>query len=227
MKTRAALVLSLSLLLSGASAQAAPGPALPRPAEWATAVEGTSVGNLYRIEDGFYRAAQPTAAGFQELAALGVRYVLDVTGGAGDGPLVQGDSLKLFHVPMSAFGLRDDRVLEALRIMADPQNRPLLIHCRHGADRTGAMVALYRVVIQGWSPEKAVLEMNQGGYHHSSVWKNLETYVLKTDAAALRRKLGLSAPAGSAASSPVLAVIPAPAPATSGLVSASAGSETH
>lgn len=218
MKTRAALVLSLSLLLAGASAQAASGPASARPAEWATAVEGTSVGNLYRIEEGFYRGAQPTAAGFQELAALGVRSVLDVAGGAGDGMLVEGGSLRLFHVPMSVFGLRDDRVLEALRIMADPQNRPLLIHCHLGADRTGAMVALYRVVIQGWSPEKAVLEMDQGGYHHSSFWKNLETYVLKADAAALRKKLG-PGPAGSGS---VLAVIPAPA--ASGTLSASKGS---
>jgi protein tyrosine phosphatase (PTP) superfamily phosphohydrolase (DUF442 family) len=225
MKIRAVLVLSLSLLLAGASAQAASGPALARPAEWASAVEGTSVANLYRIEDGFYRGAQPTAAGFQELAKLGVRCVLDVAGGAGDGALVGGGSLRLFHVPMSVFGLRDDRVLEALRIMADPQNRPLLIHCHLGADRTGVMVALYRVVIQGWSPEKAVLEMDQGGYHHSSLWKNLETYVLKADAAAIRRKLSLAGPAGSAASGSVLAVMPAPA--TSGPSSASKGSETQ
>lgn len=225
MKTRAFLVLSLSLLLAGASAQAVSGPALPRPAEWASAVEGTSVGNLYRIEDGFYRAAQPTAAGFRELAKLGVRYVLDVAGGAGDGVLVGGGTLKLFHVPMTAFGLRDDRVLEALRIMAAPQNRPLLIHCRQGADRTGALVALYRVLIQGWSPDKAVLKMNRGGYHHSSLWWTLETYVLRADAAALRKRLGLDGPAGSAASGSVLAVIPAPA--TSGPVSASKGSQTQ
>ena len=223
MKTRAALVLSISLLLAGASAQGASGPAQERPAEWASAVEGTSVGNLYRIEDGFYRAAQPTATGFQELAKLGVRYVLDVSGGA-DKALVGEGSLKLFHVPMSAFGLRDDRVLEALRIMADPQNRPLLIHCRQGADRTGAMVALYRVVVQGWSPEKAVLEMNRGGYHHSSLWWTLETYVLRADAAALRKKLSLDGPAGPSASGSVLAVIPAPA--TSGPVTASRGSDT-
>ena len=222
MKARAALVLSLSLLLAGASARAASGQAPARPAEWATAVEGTSVGNLYRVEDGLYRGAQPTAAGFKELAALGVRCVLDVAGGPGDGALVEGGSLKLFHVSMSAFGLRDDRVLEALRIMADPQNRPLLIHCRLGADRTGALVALYRVVIQGWSPEKAVLEMTQGGYHHSSLWKNLETYVLKADAAALRKKLGR---AGPAAGGSILAAIPAPA--ASGAVSVSKGSETQ
>jgi len=209
MKTRVpfALLLSLALLVSiPAAAVAAPGPVLPRPTEWATRVDGTSVANLYLIEDGFYRGAQPTAEGFKELAKLGVKCVLSVSGG--DEPLVEKGSLRLFHVPMSAFGLRDDRVLAALKIMADPQNRPLMIHCQQGADRTGAMVALYRVVMQGWTADKAVEEMTRGGYHHSALWKDLETYVLKADAAALRKKLGLKAPA-AAADAPVLAVIPA------------------
>ena len=215
MKIRA--VLSLCLLLAAGPVLAAPIPPVPRPSEWATRVDGTSVNNLYRIEDGLYRAAQPSAKGFQELAALGVKCVLDVAGGPGDDTLVEKGSLKLFHVPMSAFGLHDDRVLEALKIMADPQNRPLLIHCQQGADRTGAMVALYRVVVQGWTAEKAVEEMTRGGYHHSGLWKSLETYVLKADAAALRKKLGLKGPLTPAESEKAVAAgvpnaAPAPAP---------------
>ncbi len=208
MKTRAVLVLSLCLLLAGAPAPAAPIPPVPRPSEWATRVDGTSVPNLYRIEDGLYRAAQPTAKGFQELAALGVKCVLNLSGPVDDAYVEKG-SLKLYHVPMSALGLRDDRVLQALKIMADPQNRPLLIHCQQGADRTGAMAALYRVVVQGWTAEKAVEEMTRGGYHHSALWKDLETYVLKADAAALRKKLGLGAKDVSLA---IRASDPAPAP---------------
>ncbi len=190
MKRRAALLFALFLcglpLLGGS----APG---SRPADWACPVEGTSVENLYRVEEGLYRSAQPTAAGFRELAALGIRAILDVAGGDGDQNVVRDASVKLFHVPMSAWGLRDDRVFEALRILADPENRPLLIHCRHGADRTGAIVALYRVVVQGWSKEEAVREMNEGGYHHSFLWKNLDNYVLSADVPALRKQLGILA----------------------------------
>jgi len=199
---------TLVLFLSAAAASAA-GPA-ERPAEWATAVDGTCVKNLYRIEDGLYRGAQPSAAGFKELCGLGVKAILDVAGGAGDDALVARDSVKLFHVPMHAWGLRDDRVLEALRIMADPANRPLMIHCQHGADRTGALVALYRVVVQGWTKEKAVLEMNQGGYHHSALWRNLDDYVMKADVEALRKALNLKGP-GVVAPVPVLAAVPAAA----------------
>jgi len=168
-------------------------------------VDGTSVQNLYRVEDGFYRGAQPSDAGFRELAGLGVKTVLDLAGGHGDGGVIRDGSLKLVHVPMSAFGLHDARVLEALRVMADPANRPLMIHCKHGADRTGALVALYRVVVQGWTKEKAVEEMNRGGYHHSSMWRNLDRYVMKADAAVLRKALNLTAPAAAA---PVVAEVP-------------------
>jgi protein tyrosine phosphatase (PTP) superfamily phosphohydrolase (DUF442 family) len=188
-----------ALFFCALSLSAAPGPELlVRPAEWATPVPGTSVANMYRIEDGLYRAAQPTAAGFTELAALGLHGVLDVAGGAGDEPLLRSDTIKTFHVPMSAWGLHDDLVLRALRIMADPSNRPLLIHCQHGADRTGAMVALYRVVVQGWKKADAIREMNEGGYHHSFLWKNLDRYVDRADVAALRKELGLSEPAAAA-----------------------------
>ena len=191
MKRWAAPFLVLSLCAGAASAAPEP-PA--RPADWATPVSGTCVKNLYLIEDGFYRGSQPTAQGFQELQDLGVRTVLDLAGGGGDAVFVPGGPLKLVHIPMTAFELRDDRVLEALRVMVDPANRPLMIHCKQGADRTGALVALYRIVVQGWTKQKAVLEMSTGGYHHSALWRNLDYYVMKADVNALRRQLNLSGP---------------------------------
>ena len=187
MKKWAAAVLALGL---SASIAGAAEPA-KRPADWATPVEGTSIQNLYLIEAGLFRGSQPTAAGFQELRALGVRTVLDLAGGKGDALLVPDGSLKLVQIRMSAMGLHDDRVLEALRVMIDPANRPLMVHCKQGADRTGALVALYRVVVQGWTKQKAVLEMKDGGFHHSELWVNMDYYVMKADVDALRQQLGL------------------------------------
>ncbi|HET7451472.1 MAG TPA: tyrosine-protein phosphatase, partial [Thermoanaerobaculia bacterium] len=194
--------LALSLSLSPAFAAVAP----ERPSTWAVAVAAKSVGNFYRIEPDFYRSGRPGVEGLRELQALGVKSVLDVESPA-DGS-TRGSALKFFHVPMSAFGLHDDRVLEALRIMADPANRPIVIHCHHGADRTGAMVALYRVVVQGWSKEEAVREMNEGGYHHSSLWRNLDRYVLAANVDALRKELKIVKPSATLA-----AALAAPAPA--------------
>ena len=214
MKRRVALFLVLALSGSlgiGLGAEL-------RPAVWAAPVEGTSVTNLYRIEPDLYRSAQPDGAGFRALAALGVKTVLDLKGGEGDGDTARGTSLKLLHIPMSAWGLRDDRVLEALRILSDPTNRPLIVHCQHGADRTGALMALYRVVVQGWSKEDAIREMNEGGYHHSSLWSNLDRYVRAANVEGLRKQLGIAAPQTSpktpilaaAASAPAAAPVAAP-----------------
>lgn len=187
------LILSAGVAFALAAQPALAAPSA-RPATWAMPVSGATVANLYRVEADLFRSAQPTSAGFKELEALGVKTVLDVAGGDGDDQEARGTSLRLVHIPMSAWGLRDDRVLEALRILADPGSRPLVIHCQHGADRTGALVALYRVVVQGWSKQDAVLEMDRGGYHHSSLWKNLDDYVLKADFASLRKQLGILAP---------------------------------
>jgi len=188
----------LALALRAASASAAPEPAV-RPADWAQPVAGTCVKNLYVIEDGFYRGSQPSAQGFQELQDLGVRTVLDLSVSKGDAVYVPGGSLKLVHIPMSAWELHDDLVLQALRVMVDPANRPLMVHCKHGADRTGALVALYRIVVQGWTKQKAVAEMSQGGFNHSELWRNLDYYVMKADVDALRRQLDLTGPPANSA----------------------------
>jgi protein tyrosine/serine phosphatase len=86
-----------------------------------------------------------------------------------------------------------------------------MVHCQHGADRTGALVALYRVVVQGWTKERAVEEMNRGGYHHSSLWRNLDRYVLNADVDRLRQALKVNVTDPSAPeTAPVVAQIPAP-----------------
>ncbi len=216
-KATGLLSLVLALSLGPGSVLASP-PALPRPAAWATAIMAGGVENLYRVEPGLFRSAQPTSAGFRELAALGVKAILDVAGGEGDVPAARGTDLKLLHVPMSAFGLRDDRVVKALRILTDPANRPLVIHCQHGADRTGAIVALYRVVVQGWSKADALREMDEGGFHHSFLWRNLDDYVLRANVEALRRELGVVPPAPAASS--VQAAVANPSVPTAAVASA-------
>ena len=70
----------------------------------------------------------------------------------------------------------------------------VLVHCYHGADRTGIVIAFYRMIYQNWTPADAKAEMLQGGFGYHSVWKNLENLFteetlaeVKTELAALRR----------------------------------------
>ena len=68
---------------------------------------------------------------------------------------------------------------EFLSIVSDTNNLPLLVHCQHGADRTGTMCAMYRIVKQGWSADEAIKELEEGGYGFHSMWINIPRFIRK------------------------------------------------
>lgn len=101
---------------------------------------------------------------------LGVRYVTFPMPGSGQG------EARYFH--------------DYLKILGEPENRPLLVHCNAGAYRTGAAVALYRVVYQGWTLKDAAREMKYHGFAGQQDLLDHITNVLATVPAALRAKVG-------------------------------------
>ncbi|MGH9441282.1 MAG: fused DSP-PTPase phosphatase/NAD kinase-like protein [Thermoanaerobaculia bacterium] len=212
----AAAILGLAAPLTAATAPS-------RPSNWANAVTGTHVQNLYRVEPDLLRSAQPDSIGFQDLAALGVKTVLDLRSGHADSEEAGKTVLRFLRVPMRAWSARDDQVVAALRILSDPSNRPILVHCQHGADRTGMILALYRVVVQNWTKEDALREMDQGGYHHSSFFRNLDRYVSRANIAALRKDLGITIPAVLPAPTASAESVPAAGGAASATLSAPSG----
>ena len=74
-------------------------------------------------------------------------------------------------------------------IVSNEQDGPFLVHCQHGADRTGLLIASYRIVIQGWSKEAALEELRSGGYGYHSIWRNIPVFIEKMDVEAWREKL--------------------------------------
>jgi protein tyrosine/serine phosphatase len=73
-----------------------------------------------------------------------------------------------------------------MRKLRETANGPFLIHCQHGADRTGLMSAMYRVLEQGWTPDDALKELVEGGYGYHTMWKNIVRYVRSVDVSRLR-----------------------------------------
>ena len=57
---------------------------------------------------------------------------------------------------------------------AKQHNQKVLVHCYHGSDRTGATIAMYRIIFENWSIEDAAKEMKQGGYGFHIIWKNID-----------------------------------------------------
>ena len=78
------------------------------------------------------------------------------------------------------------------QVYTDPG--PVLLHCLHGADRTGMMTAMYRMLYQGWPREKAIDELKNGGYGYHAVWKNIEKYLKRVDVDAIRAQIDQGTP---------------------------------
>ncbi len=127
-------------------------------------------------EAGIYRSGQPTRADFERLAAAGFKSVLNLRYYHGDAGLLAGLPLTEYRLRLNAGEMTEADLVAALTIVRDAP-KPLLIHCLHGADRTGAVVAAYRVVFQDYSSAAAVEEMRRFGTH--SFWyKNLPRLIL-------------------------------------------------
>lgn len=145
-----------------------------------------------RVDDGLWRSAQPTAEGYATAKALGIRTVVDLRGSRTDAALVRAAGLDYVAVRCGAKSLDADDVHAFLRVATDVARRPVLVHCASGHDRTGAMVAAYRRVVNGWDAEAALREMRRFG---AAPWYDgLRDVVRRLDPAAVRAVLDAPAP---------------------------------
>jgi protein tyrosine/serine phosphatase len=166
-----------------------------RPAGWATKVEISGVQNLYKITDNLYRSQQPSENGIKTLKRrLGIKTIINLRAfhsdkrkGRGQGLLTEELSVKTWHI-------EDEDVVKVLSLLRKQGNGPFLIHCQHGADRTGLMSAMYRIVEQGWTKEDAVSEMVNGGYGFHAIWTNIITYAKQVDVNKIKDALNKQAP---------------------------------
>lgn len=164
-------------------------PAVPRPDNWAEPLKVSGVPNLHKVSDLLYRCAQPTTAGFRELEKLGIRTIINLRSEYSDTDLLGGTNLNYYEIPSKATEIKESDLLKFLRIVTNPDEGPYLIHCRHGADRTGLFVAFYRIVVQDWSREEAIREMQKGGFGFRNTYTNIVKYLQTFDPEKFRRAL--------------------------------------
>ena len=181
-----ALLLAAQISFAGDTNQLA-----SRPANWATPLNRPGLTNFYQVTTNLYRGAQPSAAGMKELKAMGVKTVLNLRSFHSDHGLVSSGELKLSRLHMKPWHAEDEDVVAFLKIASDTNNLPLFVHCQHGADRTGMICAMYRIVICGWTKEAAIQEMKDGGFHFFPGWKDLVDYINKVDVEELKKRAGL------------------------------------
>lgn len=196
--THIVIAVIAALVASTAVAQSSPpaAPAGKRPDHWAEPIELEGVPNLHRITPLLYRSEQPTALGMQNLEKLGIRTVINLRAFNDDEDEVRGTKLRTERTKILTWRVDDKHVIEVMSMLKKSENGPFLIHCQHGADRTGLMSAMYRMLEQNWSAEDALAELTGGGYGYHSMWRNIKRYVRSADVGALRAAIG-GVPTGS------------------------------
>lgn len=121
--------------------------------------------NFAEVSAALFRGAQPTAEGFATLKARGVKTVVNLRVEYSDRSLLAGTGLQYAEIPCNPFHLEQKEAVRFLKIVSDPKNQPVFVHCAYGSDRTGTMVAAYRMTKQSWSADEAIKELRVFGYH--------------------------------------------------------------
>ncbi len=179
-----ALLILFMLLANAASADPS------RPSNWAAPIVLEGVGNLHRINDTLYRSEQPTDAGMKNLKEkLGIKTIINLRAFHSDASAAAKNGLLNEELSVKTWHIEDEDVVRVLRILKQKENGPFLIHCQHGADRTGVMSAMYRIVEQGWSKQDAINEMVNGGYGFHPVWSNIIDYLNNVDIISIKNQL--------------------------------------
>jgi protein tyrosine/serine phosphatase len=164
---------------------------------WAQPLTCRGVDNFFRVSPTLYRGQQPTAEGFKNLSKMGIKMVISLRKFHGDSGKIGDLPLKYKRITFNTLHPEDKEVVEFLKLVSDPANQPVFVHCKHGSDRTGMMCAVYRVVFGGWTKDQAIDEWTKGGFGFHSVFKHLVKYFRKTDLKSLAPVRPTSRPAGS------------------------------
>jgi len=159
-----------------------------RPQSWATPVVSEHLHNWYQVDQLVYRSGQPDAEAMAEAEKFGIRRVLTLREYHDDEEETKASGLHIFRIPMDAAKIKNEDVVAALKIIK-ASDEPILVHCWHGSDRTGTVIAMYRIVEQGWSKEAALDELKHGGYGYHAIYGNIIDYINNADIDAIKQQL--------------------------------------
>lgn len=132
--------------------------------------------NVGRVAPDIFRGSQPAKNGYDSLKKMGIRTVINLRTSMSEKKQVEAAGMRSIEIPLSTFNNGDkEKVDRVVALLADQANRPVFVHCRQGRDRTGIVVAAYRMKVQGWPLAAAEAEMDSFGFN--DVWVNLRRFL--------------------------------------------------
>lgn len=171
--SRSAIILIVSLQLTACmTTQALPDH--ERPQNWGSVINKQH--NLYQISPMLYRSEQPNSVFIPELKKNNIDVVINLRSRNKDKMVLAEQNFKLVHIPINTWAMDRNDLLDVMKAIqtAKQQDQKVLIHCYHGSDRTGASVAMYRIIYENWTIDDALNEMKHGGYGFHPIWGNIE-----------------------------------------------------
>lgn len=132
-------------------------------------IDASHFSNLYKVNVLLYRSEQPTQKGMSELKELGVKTVINMRNRRNDNKENKEAQLILKHIPINTWKFSYEDIVETLIEIKNAQ-KPVVIHCLHGSDRTGATIAAYRMAFENWSKEEAIAEFKEEKFGYHETW---------------------------------------------------------
>jgi protein tyrosine phosphatase (PTP) superfamily phosphohydrolase (DUF442 family) len=139
--------------------------------------------NLHSVNDQIYRGGQPSTEGFRNLAASGFKTIVDLRDekdrSKQEKRLVHKLGMHYVNIPMQGMHApKDKSVSKALKVLSDENAGPVFIHCKRGADRTGVVLACYRMEHDNWSKQEAMNEARGYGmsWYQFPLWRYVASY---------------------------------------------------
>jgi tyrosine-protein phosphatase SIW14 len=177
-------------------------PAWARPTATAaksSAAATIGIDNFGQVNASYYRGAQPQERDYTDLASLGIKTIIDLTkdGSPAEPALVKGAGMRFFRIPMTTHAVPTaEQITQFMRIVNDPADQPVYVHCQGGRHRTGVMTAIYRMTKDRWTPDQAFAEMKRfkfgADYLHAEFKRFVYDYHVDvaTDAVVPARSVG-------------------------------------
>jgi protein tyrosine phosphatase (PTP) superfamily phosphohydrolase (DUF442 family) len=128
------------------------------------------VPNAGQVTPALFRGAQPTSEGFHSLAQSGTEIIVDLREEGdreAEKEIVTQDGMKYIGIPWTCQAPSDSITARFLQAIRENPDKKIFVHCQHGIDRTGLMIAAFRMADQGWTPEQARREMEAYGFDYA------------------------------------------------------------
>lgn len=141
----------------------------------AFAQNSTELPRFRQVSEKLYRSGQPRAGGLKRLRGLGINTIINLRGAGAQTRAEEAEAralgLNYYHVALPNWGRpQDTRVSRIMELIDAPENGRVLVHCKEGVDRTGVIVAIYRMTHEGWTSNKALTEANSHGMRRTQFW---------------------------------------------------------